>query len=155
MSMGLKKITDIKFLLLHSPNPAAYPPAFAVAPPPPPSSNNRPPSSSANTNNAAAGSAAGSGGAATTATPGAALGGGGSGAAAGVATGKAGAGGSGGGGASVNPTAPATEEAMRQFFVDVYDAWVKTLMNPFYLVNMPVVSPVFRARVAAAGKKYL
>lgn len=54
-----------------------------------------------------------------------------------------------------NPSSPAVEEATKNFFLEVYDAWVKTIMNPFYQVNMPVRSPVFRARVAAAGKKYL
>jgi trafficking protein particle complex subunit 2 len=57
--------------------------------------------------------------------------------------------------ASFNPTAPATEEAIKNFFLDVYDAWVKTIMNPFYAPNMPVLSPVFRQKVAAAAKKYL
>lgn len=41
------------------------------------------------------------------------------------------------------------------FFVEVYDNWVKAVMNPFYKPNMEVRSPVFRARVAAAGRKYL
>ncbi len=54
-----------------------------------------------------------------------------------------------------NPTSPAAEEAIRQFFAEVYENWVKTLMNPFYIVNMPVTSPVFRQRVVAAGRKYL
>lgn len=54
-----------------------------------------------------------------------------------------------------NPTSPAAEEAVRQFFADVYENWVKTVMNPFYTVNMPVTSLVFKARVAAAGRKYL
>ncbi|KAI9836300.1 MAG: TRAPP subunit [Sclerophora amabilis] len=56
---------------------------------------------------------------------------------------------------AANPTSPATEEAIRQFFTDVYEAWVKTIMSPFYLVNMEVKSPIFRGRVAGAGKKYL
>ncbi|KAI9773701.1 MAG: TRAPP subunit [Geoglossum umbratile] len=56
---------------------------------------------------------------------------------------------------ATNPTSPATEEAIRQFFTDVYEVWVKTLMNPFYEPDREVRSPVFRARVAAAGKKYL
>ncbi|TKA53800.1 hypothetical protein B0A49_12526 [Cryomyces minteri] len=56
---------------------------------------------------------------------------------------------------AANPTAPQTEEAIRLFFTEVYDAWVKNLMNPFYLLNAPVRSPVFRGRVMAAGKKYL
>ena len=54
-----------------------------------------------------------------------------------------------------NPTSPATEEAVRNFFADVYENWVKTAMSPFYTVNQPVRSPVFKARVAAAGRKYL
>jgi hypothetical protein len=54
-----------------------------------------------------------------------------------------------------NPTSPQTEEAIKLFFTEVYENWVKTIMNPFYQVNMEVKSPVFRARVAAAGKKYL
>lgn len=54
-----------------------------------------------------------------------------------------------------NPTSPQTEEAIRQFFTEVYESWVKTIMNPFYNVNAEVRSPVFRSRVAAAGKKYL
>ncbi|KAF2015598.1 Sedlin [Aaosphaeria arxii CBS 175.79] len=61
------------------------------------------------------------------------------------------------GGNVYNPTAPATEEAVKNFFVDVYEAWLKTVMNPFFSVaNGDVVkSPVFRQRVAAAAKKYL
>ncbi len=56
---------------------------------------------------------------------------------------------------AANPTSPQTEEAIKQFFTEVYENWVKTIMSPFYQVNMEVKSPVFRARVAAAGKKYL
>lgn len=56
-----------------------------------------------------------------------------------------------------SPTSPATEEAVKNFFVDVHEVWVKCVMNPFFHVgNGDVVkSPVFRARVAAAAKKYL
>ena len=56
---------------------------------------------------------------------------------------------------AANPTSPATEEAIKNFFLEVYDSWVKAVMSPFYKVNMEVRSPVFRARVAAAGRKYL
>jgi len=56
---------------------------------------------------------------------------------------------------AANPTSPQTEEAIKQFFTEVYENWVKTIMSPFYQVNMEVKSPVFRTRVAAAGKKYL
>lgn len=63
----------------------------------------------------------------------------------------------GGGQGLYNPTSPATEEAVKNFFVDVYEAWMKTIMSPFFQVgNGDVVkSPVFRQRVAAAAKKYL
>lgn len=54
-----------------------------------------------------------------------------------------------------NPTSPQTEEAIKQFFTEVYENWVKTIMSPFYQVNMEIRSPIFRARVVAAGKKYL
>ena len=54
-----------------------------------------------------------------------------------------------------NPTSPATEEAIKMFFTEVYENWVKAIMSPFYRANMEVRSPVFRTRVAAAGRKYL
>ncbi|KAF2681712.1 Sedlin [Lentithecium fluviatile CBS 122367] len=56
-----------------------------------------------------------------------------------------------------NPTNAATEEAVKNFFVDVWDAWLKTVMNPFYRAgNGDVVkSPVFRQRVVTAAKKFL
>ncbi|KAI0453279.1 Sedlin [Xylaria acuta] len=56
---------------------------------------------------------------------------------------------------ATNPTSPQTEEAVRSFMLEVYENWVKTIMSPFYHVNMEVRSPVFRQRVAAAGRKYL
>jgi trafficking protein particle complex subunit 2 len=52
-------------------------------------------------------------------------------------------------------TSPQTEEAIRQFFVEVYESWVKTIMSHFYQVNMEVKSPIFRGKVIAAAKKYL
>ncbi|KAF2748109.1 Sedlin [Sporormia fimetaria CBS 119925] len=81
-------------------------------------------------------------------------GGGGSGQKGSLAGGRAGMAGS---GLLYSPTNPATEEAVKNFFVDVYESWLKTIMNPFFNVgNGDVVkSPVFRARVAAAAKKYL
>jgi len=83
-----------------------------------------------------------------------ATGGGGGGVRGSLAGGRAALGGSGG---VYNPTAPATEEAVKNFMVEVYEIWVKTVMNPFFGVGVgePVRSPVFRARVAAAAKKYL
>ncbi|EMC93797.1 hypothetical protein BAUCODRAFT_93647 [Baudoinia panamericana UAMH 10762] len=56
---------------------------------------------------------------------------------------------------AANPTSQQTEDAVRQFMAEVYEAWIKCLMNPFYLINQPVRSPIFRGRVSAAAKKYL
>ena len=75
-----------------------------------------------------------------------------------------------------NPSSQQTEEAVRQFMMEVsvggvvrsypceihvlmklqvYENWIKCIMNPFYQVNQVVTSPIFRSRVAAAAKKYL
>lgn len=73
-----------------------------------------------------------------------------------------------------NPGSSQTEDAVRGFVtevsiswesllgdgmtltsVQVYEAWVKCTMNPFYDVNQEVTSPVFRSRVAAAAKRFL
>jgi len=54
-----------------------------------------------------------------------------------------------------NPTSPQTEEAIKQFMNEVFEIWVKTLMNPFYRIGMQIKSPVFRQRVSAAGRKWL
>lgn len=47
------------------------------------------------------------------------------------------------------------EDPIRQFFTDVHEAYIKTLMNPFYEVDMRITSIVFDAKVRAAAKKYL
>jgi trafficking protein particle complex subunit 2 len=54
-----------------------------------------------------------------------------------------------------NPTGAQTEDAIRQFMTEIFELWVKATMNPFYRLNSPVVSPVFRQRVTAAGRKWL
>ena len=54
-----------------------------------------------------------------------------------------------------NPTAPQTEEAVRQFMNEVYENWVKTAMNPFYHRGAEITSPVFRSKVLAAGRRWL
>ena len=73
----------------------------------------------------------------------------------GSSSGGAGAGSGGAGGIAASPTSPATEEAIRQFFADVYESWVKTTMNPFYHIDAEIKSLAFRNRVATAAKKYL
>ena len=47
------------------------------------------------------------------------------------------------------------EDPIRQFFSDVHEVYLKTLMNPFYEVDMRITSVVFDAKVRAAAKKYL
>ncbi|KAI4250535.1 MAG: hypothetical protein L6R40_000135 [Gallowayella cf. fulva] len=69
-------------------------------------------------------------------------------------TGLGGAGG-GGGGIPNNPTSPQTEEAVRLFFTEVFEIWLKGVMSPFGGPGEMVSSSVFRARVVAAGRKYL
>ncbi|KAL8702316.1 MAG: hypothetical protein Q9201_004464 [Fulgogasparrea decipioides] len=54
-----------------------------------------------------------------------------------------------------NPTSPQTEEAIRLFFQEVFECWLKAVMSPFGGPQEKIASPVFRARVTAAGKKYL
>ncbi|KAJ5888685.1 hypothetical protein N7495_008726 [Penicillium taxi] len=56
---------------------------------------------------------------------------------------------------AANPTSPQTEEAVRQFMNEIYENYVKTAMNPFYKQGMEIKSPVFRAKVTAAGRKWL
>ncbi|KAI0902201.1 Sedlin [Annulohypoxylon nitens] len=56
---------------------------------------------------------------------------------------------------AANPTSAQAEEAIKNFMLEVYENWVKAIMSPFYRANMEVKSPVFRQRVAAAGRKYL
>lgn len=56
---------------------------------------------------------------------------------------------------AMNPSSPQTEEAIRQFMTEVYEVWVKATMNPFYQVGGRIESPMFRSRVAVAGKKWL
>ncbi|KAI4090381.1 MAG: hypothetical protein LQ344_004811 [Seirophora lacunosa] len=62
---------------------------------------------------------------------------------------------SGGNSIANNPTSPQTEEAIRLFFVEVFECWIKSVMSPFGGPTVGVGSPVFRSRVLAAGKKYL
>ncbi|KAF8423537.1 Sedlin, partial [Tirmania nivea] len=47
------------------------------------------------------------------------------------------------------------DEPIRQFFYDVYELYTKTLMSPFYSVDMEIRSAMFDGRVRAGAKKYL
>ena len=41
------------------------------------------------------------------------------------------------------------------FFGEVFEVWIKAIMNPFQSVNGKVESKVFGERVRGAGRKYL
>ena len=54
-----------------------------------------------------------------------------------------------------NATSVQTEEAIRLFFAEVFEHWLKAVMSPFGGTERNLGSEVFRTRVVAAGKKYL
>ena len=41
---------------------------------------------------------------------------------------------------------------IRQFFVDLYNAYLKLLLNPFYIKNSPINSSYFDTEVNKLGK---
>ncbi|ODQ79920.1 hypothetical protein BABINDRAFT_161587 [Babjeviella inositovora NRRL Y-12698] len=47
------------------------------------------------------------------------------------------------------------EEAIRHFFTDINDLYVKVLLSPFYNANDPIISPSFDVKVKTLAKKYL
>ncbi|KAL8817440.1 MAG: hypothetical protein Q9223_003725 [Gallowayella weberi] len=69
--------------------------------------------------------------------------------------GVGGGGGGSGGGIPNNPTSPQTEEAVRLFFTEVFECWLKSIMSPFGGPMEAIRSSVFRSRVVAVGRKYL
>ena len=48
-----------------------------------------------------------------------------------------------------------SEDTVRNFFEDVYEMYLKVLLNPFYRPNSAIESPDFDMRVRALGKRYL
>ncbi|KAL5506850.1 hypothetical protein EMCRGX_G008600 [Ephydatia muelleri] len=50
---------------------------------------------------------------------------------------------------------PKAQENMKNFFMDMYDAFVKALLNPFYVPNTPIASSNFRKKAQTIAKKYL
>ncbi len=138
--------TSTKFLLLHLPHAPNTPP------PVPNGGGGSPhPTSSSSSGTGGAGGAAGvfpPFAAYTTAAPPSSL-------LARAASSTAAAGGGSTATVPTNATSPQTEEALRLFFTEVYEAWVKAVMNPFQGINQALGSPVFRARVLTAGKKFL
>ncbi|CAM9679862.1 unnamed protein product [Ascophyllum nodosum] len=47
------------------------------------------------------------------------------------------------------------DDAIRSFFAEVHELYVKLLMNPFYAYDSPIVSPAFDQRVKALARKFL
>lgn len=47
------------------------------------------------------------------------------------------------------------EDAVRAFFTEVHELYVKYLMNPFAVVDGPIVSPQFNAHVKHLAKRLL
>lgn len=47
------------------------------------------------------------------------------------------------------------DEGIRLFLQDTWEAYVKTLLNPFHELNAPIRSATFDARVKASARKYL
>nr|ODN92654.1 hypothetical protein L203_00933 [Cryptococcus depauperatus CBS 7841] len=47
------------------------------------------------------------------------------------------------------------DDAIRQFFISLWECYVKILLSPFHTVNTPIRSPAFEARVRQIAKKYL
>ncbi|CAL1159766.1 unnamed protein product [Cladocopium goreaui] len=46
------------------------------------------------------------------------------------------------------------EEAIRAFFADVHDLFLKAMLSPFQTPNMRIQSPLFDQKVRAAGQKH-
>ncbi|KAJ6519613.1 Sedlin [Mycena sanguinolenta] len=47
------------------------------------------------------------------------------------------------------------DDGIKAFFTDVWELYVKTMLNPFHTAHTPIRSTVFDARVRASAKKYL
>ncbi len=47
------------------------------------------------------------------------------------------------------------EDVIRNFFQEVYELYLRAMLNPFYRLNSPIETAGFDARVNALGKKLL
>ena len=44
------------------------------------------------------------------------------------------------------------DDGIRAFFNDVWECYVKTLLNPFYAVDKPIKSPIFESKIRTIAK---
>ncbi|KAI4521451.1 transport protein particle complex subunit [Schizophyllum commune Loenen D] len=47
------------------------------------------------------------------------------------------------------------DDGIRAFFTEIWELYVKTMLNPFHTAHTPIRSTVFDARVQASAKKWL
>ncbi|PRP78559.1 hypothetical protein PROFUN_13616 [Planoprotostelium fungivorum] len=47
------------------------------------------------------------------------------------------------------------EDGIKNFFTEVYELYLKVILNPFYITNTPITSPSFDERVKAIAKRKL
>eukprot|EP00300_Choanocystis_sp_HF-7_P007303 c15212_g1_i1.p1 GENE.c15212_g1_i1~~c15212_g1_i1.p1 ORF type:complete len:174 (+),score=40.50 c15212_g1_i1:44-565(+) len=47
------------------------------------------------------------------------------------------------------------DESLKHFFFEVYELFIKMIMNPFYPINSPITSPVFDSKVRNLARRYL
>ncbi|OCF33810.1 hypothetical protein I317_01302 [Kwoniella heveanensis CBS 569] len=47
------------------------------------------------------------------------------------------------------------DDGIRLFFLDVWEAYVKVLLNPFHTVSTPIRNPAFEGKIRASAKRNL
>ncbi|CAO1615682.1 unnamed protein product [Sympodiomycopsis kandeliae] len=47
------------------------------------------------------------------------------------------------------------DDGIRNFFLDVWELWIKLIRNPFHDINAPIASSSFDAKVKASARKHL
>ena len=47
------------------------------------------------------------------------------------------------------------EDGIKSFFSEMYETYIKQIMNPFYAINTPIKSPSFEKKAQFYGRKFL